>query len=143
MPGIGLFSWVLIVLAALSGGALVYYLTPSAGRHARKPARMNIDEPISENLSEETVVLDQVEDTVIIGQLYGSDVISGYDVGDRDQWNGDFDEDPDIGVRPYLLHYWKSKGVDLDQTAQMGWFGGISPDEDEDERPRIAPLIAA
>jgi hypothetical protein len=129
MPGIGLFSWVLIILAALSGCALAYYMVPSSGRHVRKPSRMNIDEPISGS---------EVEDTVVLGHLYGADIISGYAVNDR--YPEAFpEEEYSALVRPYLLHHLRVK--DPERTTEIAAFNWL--DDEDCAAPGMPVLVAA
>ncbi|MFB9726314.1 hypothetical protein [Haloechinothrix salitolerans] len=128
MPGIGVFSWVLIIIAALSAGALAYYLRPSIGRHARKPARMNIDEPIS---------ADDVETTVVLGNLYGADLISGYETYDRYP-EYVYEEEQSALVRPYLLHHLRT--MDPERTTELAAFKWL---DDEDYAAPGTPVLVA
>jgi hypothetical protein len=113
----------------LSGGALVYHLAPSSGRHTSRPTGRKIDEPVS---------ISDTEDTIVHGQLYGvADVINGYDVGGHDYWDDESYEDPDIGARPYLLYYWKRRD-DAQRTTEL-----TAVQDEDDVRSQVPELVAA
>jgi hypothetical protein len=99
MFGIGILGWMLVVIASSGAGALAYYLFPSRGVRSRKPSRMNIDEPIPESVREKSATGGDVECTVVLGDLFGTDVISGYTIGGA--YSEEFsDEDQPALVRP-------------------------------------------
>ncbi|MCP3799729.1 hypothetical protein NLX83_10710 [Allokutzneria sp. A3M-2-11 16] len=90
---------------------------------------MNIDEPISG---------EDVETTVVLGNLYGSDLISGYAISDR-YLEFVYEEDQPALVRPYVLHLLRA--TDPERTTELAPFNW--PDDDDCAVPEIPVLVAA
>jgi hypothetical protein len=90
---------------------------------------MNIDEPISK---------EDVEDTVVLGNLYGSDLISGYAISDRYP-EFVYEEEQSALVRPYVLHHLRA--ADPERTTELAPFNWL--DDDDCAAPGIPVLVAA
>jgi len=130
MFGIGIFGWVALGLLLIGAGIVALHFRPATGRHAIRSARRIVDEP---------TIFNDLEETVILRPLFGnSDVISGYVVGDVDDW-----EENSLGpvpsrIRPYLLHLWALRGDDPEQTVDLSWTDDEPEGEEDDELPAFA-----
>lgn len=70
--------------------------------------------------------VDDPEKTVIRGDLFGANVISGYQVGDENA-----DSTIDHGSmfvarpRPYVDHWWRQQMEDTVELSEFVWFDGM------------------
>lgn len=123
MFGLGLFGWAIFAVGAGIAVLLLHHLRPVSGRHAAVSVRVELSKPVDN---------EDLDETLIVGDLFGSDVISGYRVSARDG-----EDATAAGPRPYLEHYWRRQ---VEQTAEIADFAWFSGRQKENESPALAMI---
>jgi hypothetical protein len=117
MSALGVFGLAACVALVVALVVVLRHRSLTAGRHSMAPNRVKVVE---------LATVDDPEKTVISGDLFGSNVISGYQVGDE---NNDATVDNDRSSvarpRPYVEHWLSRQVEDTVELSQFGWFDGL------------------
>jgi hypothetical protein len=123
MFALGIYGWAIVVVAVGVAALLARHFRPAVGRHALVSSRTESTVPHS---------AENVDETIILGNLFGANLLNGYSVGESE------DEDSStVRPRPYLDHYWRQQEEQTTEIVAFGWFEGK---EKENRDPALAMI---
>ena len=116
MSGLGVVGLVAFVALVAVLVLAVRHFRP-AGRHSMASNRVKVIDLAAMNDSKKTVIR---------GDLFGTDVIGGYQVDDENN-DSTIDRDGMFAARPrpYVEHWWRQQVEDTVQLPEFVWFDGI------------------
>src|SRR5262245_61391626 len=122
MGALGALGLTVAVAIAIGAVFLFRHFRPASGRHAFVSRR------IESAVLEDDKVL---EETIILGNLFGTIRLNGYAVDEADREGASTS-----GSRPYLDYYWRQREEDRStEISAFGWFDGLRK---ESEDPPLA-----
>jgi len=117
MSGLGVFLLTAIVALVAVLVVAMRHFQPAAGRHSMASNRVKVVE---------LAAVDDLEKTVIRGDLFGANVISGYQVGGEVNDSSVDSHDSYVArPRPYVEHWWRRQMEDTVELSEFIWFDGM------------------
>jgi hypothetical protein len=117
MSVLGVIGLVALVALMVVLVVVARHFWPATGRHSIASNRVKVVD---------LATADDPEKTVIRGDLFGTNVISGYQVGEKNNdstvdRSGIFAARP----RPYVEHWWRQQMEDTVELPEFIWFDGM------------------